>query len=384
MRICRIATIPFAVLHHLGGQIQKSIEEGHDVSLVTSPTKGKEKIANIPNAHYFPLNIPRNISVFLDVKALISLFILFRKNNFDLVHSITPKAGILTAIAAKLAGVPIRVHTFTGQRWVELSGPLKWIARYCDWLIVKLNTISYADSPSQRMFLIEQGIAAKDEIKVIASGSIGGVDLKKLDLSYWGPLKNTLRAKYGLNPDAKVIVFIGRLTKDKGIEELVTAFCEISRSEEFYLLLVGPLEQELDPLSENIVDEITTNKKILSTGYSTNPVEFLAIADLFCLPSYREGFGSVIIEAAAMGLPAVATRIVGLEDAVIHNETGILIPKKNTIALAEALKVMLLDDERRREMGISAKLRAEELFSEERVCNALMDEYNLLNSNSRA
>ena len=150
MRICRVATFPFFMLHHLQGQIRSTVARGHEVFLVTSPGPGIDEVAQIPGISLNPINIERGISLLADFRTLIALYLFFRKSHVDVVHSTTPKAGFLCALAGRLARVPIRLHTFTGQRWMELGGALRWMLKTFDWLIVNLNTRCYADSESQR------------------------------------------------------------------------------------------------------------------------------------------------------------------------------------------------------------------------------------------
>jgi len=375
MRIVRVTTLPFFVLHHLEGQIRRLVAEGHEVHVVTSAIEGFDRIASLGVAGVVPVNIPRDISPLADLAALVTLWRVLRRLAPQIVHSNTPKAGLITAIAGRLGGVPVRLHTFTGQAWAERRGLVRWLGRLADRLIIGLNTRCYADSFSQKEFLIGEGIARENDIMVLGAGSLGGVDLKRFDRERLRAAATELRTRLGIPPRAKVIVFVGRVTRDKGIAELVTAF---GRLKEAALVLVGPQEPERDPLLAQTLAEIERNPAIHAIGYDPEPERYLAFADLLCLPSYREGFGNVVIEAAALGVPCVGTDIVGLRDAVVDGKTGLLVPPRDVPALARALGTLLADDNMRAALGVAARERVGAEFNAEKLNAMLLQEYAAL------
>jgi glycosyltransferase involved in cell wall biosynthesis len=372
MRIVRIVTVPFFILHHLEGQIRALVAAGHEVIVVTGRGEGFERIAELGVAGVVAVDIPREISPLADGRALIQLVVALRKLRPDLLHTNTPKAGLLGAIAAFLCRVPVRLHTFTGQAWMERRGPVRWLGRLADRVIVGLNTRCYADSVSQRDFLVAQGIASGEKIAVLGGGSLSGVDLKRFDSARLRVAGAQARARLGVSPQAKVIVFLGRVTRDKGIAELVAAFGRLKGAA---LVLVGPLEPERDPLPAATLAEIERNPAIHAVGYEPNPERYLAFADLLCLPSYREGFGIVVIEAAALGVPCVGTDIVGLRDAVVDGKTGLLVPPKDVSALAGALEALLTNDNMRAALSVAARERVYKDFDAEIFHARLLEEY---------
>ena len=380
MRICRIATVPFFVRHHLAPQIRATVAAGHEVQVVTSPEQEGEEVSRLAGVRYEPIPIARRIAPLADLRSLIALWRHFRRERFDLVHSTTPKAGLLTAIAARLAGVPLRLHTFTGQAWKELHGPVRWVAKMSDRLIVRLNTRCYADSASQQRFLTEQGIGHDGDIVVLGPGSLSGVDLQKFDVGLRAS-GTALRERLGIPPAAKVVTFIGRVTRDKGICELVAAFEHLRHEpahRDLRLILVGPLEARLDPLPPDVLETITRDPAIRVAGYCPEPEQYLAVTDVLCLPSYREGFGNAVIEAAAMGIPTVASRIPGPLDSIVDGETGLLVPPRDVPALAAALARVLDDDGLHARLGAAARRRAVEVFSADRISALLLAEYESL------
>lgn len=374
--IARVSTVPFFVVTQLKNQIKMLSDLGSKVTIVCSDGPDITNLNGLSGISCLVIDIPRSISPLRDALALIRLFIFFKRQNIQIAHSTTPKAGLLTAVAAFLAGVPIRLHTFTGQPWVHMVGLKKWLARSSDKLVGILNTRCYADSQSQREFLIEQGLVARQRLFVIGSGSLAGVDTKRFNKGSFSKgdcIK--MRQELGIPNDASVILFIGRITDDKGVRDLMTAFSLIEKYENYpHLVFVGPFDDNGDVSK----DELLNMSNVHVVGYSTCPEAYLAIADMLCLPSYREGFGTVVIEAAAMSVPTIGTNIYGLSDAIIDGETGILVPIRNPRELAKAIETLLTNDQLRLQMGNAAKLRAQAEFDARIVNNLVGEEYCLL------
>ena len=325
------------------------------------------------------IDMARTISPLRDIRALCHLYRHFRHARYDIVHSTTPKAVLLCAMAGWLANVPIRMHTFTGQPWVELRGVVRVLAKAADWVTARLNTLNFADSPSQRNFLVSMGVCRSDKIAVIGSGSLAGVNVRRFDREIVQKSFQNMRERLDIRDDAVVIVFVGRLVRDKGVVELVHAHRALRmRYANLKLVLVGPQEPERDPLPPEVIELIEQDESIYMVGYTDHPEAYLVGADIFCLPSYREGFGNVVIEAAAVGLPAVGTDIVGLRDAIAHGETGLLVPAKNVEALTDALAQLVDDSTFRQQLGMQAHTRALKLYDSDSVNQLLLDEYQVL------
>jgi len=380
VRLCRIVTVPITFETLYREQLTYLAHQGIDITLVSSPGVGLAAIAKSLNINYYPIPMARKAKPLRDLQALLTLVRLFKSKRFDLVHSSTPKAVLLTAIAGIIAQTPVRIHTFTGQVWVEMKGISREILRLCDWIIGHLNTQCYADSKSQRDFLVKERLVSASKIAVLGAGSVGGVDLERFKPKVFGEKSATaIRRELDISEQSFVILFVGRLTKDKGIRELVAAFLMLlSELKEIDLILVGPFEPERDPLPKEILEELSYNSRIHVVGFSEQPEKYMAAADVFCLPSYREGFGSVIVEAAAMGLPSVASRVTGLVDAVVHGETGLLVQPKDVDALKHALRRMLSSPKIRHQMGRSARRRAIRDFDSRAINQLVVEEYKKL------
>jgi glycosyltransferase involved in cell wall biosynthesis len=339
-----------------------------------------EEIAKSLNLTYHPVAMTRKPSLWRDLGSLMRLTKLFRNNRFDIVHSSTPKAGLLTALAGLLARIPVRIHTFTGQVWMEMQGVSRWFMRQCDWLIGQLNTQCYADSLSQQSLLINERVLSASKLSVLGAGSIGGVNLERFNPNrFRREYAAALRRELGISTDSLVILFVGRLTRDKGIIELVSAFRLLQENnKDVELILVGPFEPLADPLPRETMYELSDNSHIHVVGFSHQPESYLAAADVFCLPSYREGFGTAVIEAAAMGIPTVASRVVGLVDAIVDGETGLLVPAKDTESLMYALREMLCKPGIRSQMGFAASERAARYFDSRVINQLVVEEYKKL------
>jgi len=324
--------------------------------------------------------IERQVSIWRDLTALWSLCSLLRKGRFDLVHSMTPKAGLLGMAAAWITRVPVRVHTFTGQVWAARRGAVRWFLRWCDVLIAQLATDTLADSISQREFLIRERVTSS-RIGVLGKGSVGGVDLETFKPD--SGVRNAVRRKLFVQPDEVLLLFVGRLTRDKGVLDLAQAFRLVADERpEVRLVIAGPDEESLRPAISTACGPHIDRVRFFDE--TDQPQDFMAAADVLCLPSYREGIGVVIIEAAACGVPAVASRIYGIVDALQEGRTGLLHPVGDVAALTTELLRIVDDSELRRSLGSAARLYVEREFSVDRMVAAHLSFYTELLNRARA
>lgn len=322
------------------------------------------------NVRTWPVPIERDIAIVSDVRALLALYKNLRREKLSLVFSQTPKAGLLTGLAAFAARVPVRVHCFTGQVWATRRGLARFILKSADRLIAALATHTLADSQSQRDFLLANRVVAPERIEVLAHGSICGVDIERFKPN--AIARAEIRAKLGIPEDAKVFLFVGRFNREKGIRELAEAFaCTAAKRSNIHLVLVGPDEGKLAGSVEQVCAQVASRVHI--HGHTSRPEDFMAMANVLCLPSYREGFGSVIIEAAACGIPAIGTRIYGVSDAIVHGETGLLVGVQNIEELASAIDALAADDALLERLANAARKRALNEFRAEVVVGAMED-----------
>jgi glycosyltransferase involved in cell wall biosynthesis len=374
-KICYVATIPAVVHAFLRAHIQATAETYH-VTVICSSVD-KHLVEGI-NAHFIFRPIERKPSFFKDFLVLIQLFNIFRHERFDIVHSIMPKAGMLAMLASWFSFVPIRIHTFTGQVWITRRGVRRILLKGFDKLIGILATCTLVDSQSQQDFLINEKVLRPGKAVVIGAGSICGVDPSRFHPD--AEIRQKVRCDLAVPKDAVVVLFVGRLCRDKGVLDLASAFNELAKhNEDVVLLLVGAEED----VSFGHIQEIcqTVRERLRYVSFTAMPENFMAAADIFCLPSYREGFGLTIIEAAACGLPTVASRIYGITDAVADGKTGLLYPAGDVAALLRALIKLIQDNEMRQQLGNSGRERAIEQFSSERITREMVKFYDKLTAN---
>ena len=322
------------------------------------------------NIRVLPVKISRKIHLLADLLCLFKFFYIFYKESPDIVHSITPKAGLLSMLAGYFTNIPGRFHTFTGQVWVNDKGLKRWFLKYCDRLIVRLSTFNFIDSHSQRDFLIKERVVSLQNSFVFGSGSVSGVDLKEFK-----PSKKVfieVRNELLIPEDAFIFIYLGRLNNDKGVLDLAKAFSLIG-SKRAYLIFVGPDEGKFT----NQIKKLCDNKQdwLRLIGYSEEPYRYLAASNTLCLPSYREGFGSVIIEAAAMGLPTIASNIYGIRDAVLHQKTGLLHQPKDLKEIQQCMEFYLSNANIVSRNGIAAKKRVINEFDSELLSRYWLDFY---------
>lgn len=318
------------------------------------------------------IDFQRKISLYNDIVSLLKLFLIICRIRPSVVHSVTPKAGLLTMLASYFAGVNFRWHTFTGQIWITRRNLAKFIFKKIDKLIVFFSSQVFTDSESQRNLLVKEEIASVNKISVLGYGSISGVNIERFFPSI--NIKNEVRKKIAKNQDSCVFLYVGRLARDKGLFDLIEAFrLTFSSLNKIELWIVGPNEEglqfELEAISQS------NNLPISFIGPTDLPEDYMRAADVFVLPSYREGFGTVIIEAGACCVPAIAYRIDGVVDAIEDGFSGILVALKDIESLSKSMLFLAENPNRRIEMGNNARNRVEKFFSSDAITSAWLTQY---------
>jgi len=318
------------------------------------------------------LPIVRKIDGLRDIKALWFLFRFLRKKQFNAIHTITPKAAFIGMLASWAAGVPIRTHSFTGQVWANKKGLKRVVLKFFDKVTSILATDLLIDSPSQKDFLIKEGVVSNLNSDVLGSGSICGVNVDRFSQNE--RVKSEIRDELRTSVDAIVCLYLGRLNRDKGVLDLARAFAQVSDKHPLAeLWVVGPDESDCYSEMQVLLGKAANSVKRI--GFTSTPERYMQAADLFCLPSYREGFGSSVIEAAACGVPALASRIYGLTDAVVEGQTGWMHNAGDVQDLAEKLDYLLAAPAELALKGEAAREYVENYFAEEIVTDAMLQFY---------
>ena len=376
MKVIRTSTIPISLNKLLKGQLKFLSKEFEVIGLSSSGTD-LDEVKDREGVKTIAVEMQRGMSPFKDIVSLVKLYLVFKKEKPQIVHSITPKAGLLCMLAAKFAGVPIRMHMFTGLLFPTMKGFSQKIFIKMDQLLCWAATNIYPEGNGVKQDLINYNITSKP-LKVLANGNVNGIDL-----DFFSPKqisedqKYQLRNELNFDPQDFVFVFVGRLVGDKGINELVDAFKSFDNSN-VKLLLVGPLELKQDPIKEATIKEITNNKNIISVGSKSDVRPYLAISDVLVFPSYREGFPNVVLQAGAMELPCIVTNISGCNEIIEEGKNGIIIPPKNKLAIANAMNFVIDNKDKKEFFRKNARSMIESRYNQKLVWNAILKEYNSL------
>lgn len=363
-KMCVVAATPLTVHFFLKPHLV-ALSHHFEVTLACNPRNDAYLPPLDLPVHLIAVGMERKISPLRDLITLFELYRLFRRERFDLVVSVVPKAGLLGMVASTLAGVKLRVHIFQGEVWASKHGLMRGLLKAMDRVIAKSATHVLAVSPSERQFLEVQGVARSGQVRVLGSGSISGVDMARFRPD--PEARSSLRKERAIPDDAVVCLFLGRLTADKGVFDLVQAFAlSGEKNSKLWLVLVGPDEEGVSQLLRSSLKGETA-RRMLVEGFTHTPERYIAAADFLCLPSYREGFGMVVIEAAAAGIPSVGSRIYGVSDAIVEDETGLLVPPGDATQLAAALSRLAGDEALRARLALAGRTRVENEFKQEKV-----------------
>lgn len=371
-KIAFVVAIPGSAESFLADHIAR-LQEEYEVHLVANFPENYDGSRYFKDVTFHHVPILRAINVKGDLTALFALRRLFKTEKFACVHSVTPKAGLLTAIAGWLAHVPNRVHIFTGQVWATRKGAMRLMLKCMDKVIALLDTRILVDGEGQRQFLIKEGVLKEKNSMVPAEGSIAGIKLDRYVISE--DVRKEERSKLGLSDDKVVYIFLGRLNHDKGIGELYEAFNRlVVDCPESVLLFYGTDEEGYDAkVSE--YSNILRGKNYFFPGLTRTPFNALQAGDVFVLPTWREGFGVSVLEAQALGLPVITSDAYGVVDASVDGVTGLRCGVNDPEGLYRVMRQYYEDAELRRTHGAAGRKRVEEHFSNEVVSKAWLGIY---------
>ena len=320
---------------------------------------------NYSNIKFYHINIKRRVSIFWDLYSLISLIFLLVVRKHDILFSITPKGGFLGIFSGYVLRIKKRIHWYGGQVWFSRDGLVKIILKNIDKLISILSTNVLTECNSQKKFLEDERVVKRDFLKVLANGSICGVDTSRFSPNL--EIRDTMRKKLGISADTILLLFLGRLNKDKGILDLAVSVNDIIEKDKknISLLIVGPDEENIKSKIQ-ILCKNSINK-IHFVEFTNQPEKYMSAADIFCLPSYREGFGMAALEAGACALPVITSRIYGLIDAVKEDYTGLFHEVRNKEQIKKCIIRLVDDKELREKLGKQGRERVLKDFEQKYV-----------------
>ena len=377
-KICFVVSAPGTAEAFLTDHF-KALSANYDIYLVaniesvrTITFDGVKHVENIP--------IVRSINISKDLNALHRLRSYFKKNKFDAVHSVTPKAGLITALAAKSAGIPVRIHIYTGQVWATRQGAMRTLLKEMDKMIANLNTHLLTDGEAQRQFLISEGVLTEANSRVLGAGSICGANTERFTPS--PEEREKQRKELGIGPEKVVFTFMGRLNNEKGIVELLEAFNNMAKKKDNAFLLIFGTDEGGCMNGLNRWENIRPGENFLYYGPTSTPNLSLQAADVFCLPSYREGFGMSAVEAACLGLPVICSDAYGLRDTMIEGETGLRCKVRDSKSLEEAMAKLYNHPALRKKMGEKGRKRILSEFTGEKIVGEWVKFYDSLLTNN--
>lgn len=378
-KLVRITTVPVSMMVLLKGQLKFMKQNGFDVTMISNEGPEVEQLKVQENCPHIAITLTRKITPFTDLISLVKLTLLLRKIKPDIVHTHTPKAGLIGMWAAKLAGVTIRLHTIAGLPWVESRGMIRRLLIAVEKLTAFAATNVFPNSFVQRDFLLQNEIA-KNKMKVIGNGSSNGIDTDyfstNLDIENQA---KAIRIRKRIHEEACVWIFVGRIVRDKGITELIDAFLEIQiQFPEDRLLLLGDQEPHLDPLDEKYVQLLTSHHAIISCGFQKDIRPYLAASQVLVFPSYREGFPNVPMQAGAMGCALILSDINGCNEIVNHGKDGWLVSVKNVSALTAAMMEARNNPIKTRLFAETIKEKIVTGYAQSYLWNCMLQEYQQL------
>lgn len=377
-KICFVTTISLT-LKMFVLKLAEYIHENTDWDISFICSNDDEFANSLPSyIHYYPVHMERGISL-SGIKAMFEIRRIFNREKFDLIQYSTPNASLYASIAGKLSGVPVRLYCQWGMAFVGFNGIKRKIFKLEEKLVCSLSTHIEPDSHSNLNFSYKEGLYPKSKGNVIWNGSACGINLSKFDVSKKTYYREEVRRKLGISKDAIVFGYVGRITKDKGVNELYYAFKKISENNRnCYLLMVGPIEND-NSVQRSLVEWTKNSDRVIFTGFTNVVEQYLSVMDVYILPSYREGFGMGVVEAEAMGVPVIVTDIPGPIDAMENGATGLIVKKADADSLYNSMKTMMEDNDLLKQYGMRGRSLAVQNFNQDILFEKILeDRKNLL------
>jgi glycosyltransferase involved in cell wall biosynthesis len=378
-KLIRITTVPISMNIILKGQLAFMNKYFEVIGISSHDEKHLKEVGEREGIKIHAIEMPRTISPIKDFIALCKLYLFFKKVKPTIVHTHTPKAGLLGMLAAKFAGVPIRLHTVGGMPLIEVKGAKRVLLNYIEKLTYACAHNVYPNSKGLKQIIIENNFCDESKLKVLGNGGSNGINTTFFTPNYVENAieeREKLRQKLQIESDDLVFCFVGRIATEKGIVELLDVFEELQTNHKIKLILVGTFEKHYGILGDDIKQRIEKNASILFLGRFDDVRPYYAMSDIYVFPSYREGFPNSVLEASAMSLPCIVTDINGCNEIIEDGINGLLIKPKDRIELKSAMKKLIENTTFRNELSSNARPHVEKYFKREVVWNALLGEYN--------
>jgi glycosyltransferase involved in cell wall biosynthesis len=385
-RLLRITTVPISLHLLLQGQFKYMREHGFDVVTISADGKETEEVIKDGTKH-IAIPFTRKITPFQDLICLLRLINTINVIKPDIVHTHTPKAGLLGMLASWFCRIPVRLHTVAGLPLMESKGIKRHILEIAEKITYACAHKVYPNSKGLQQFMLNDLGVRNEKMKIIGKGSTNGIDtayfFRSSDIT---TRAKKIRETHEIRDGDIVFSFVGRIVGDKGIVELVQAFKSMvedvkvkgndtSGGRNYFLLLVGDFEKHLDPLPEEIMKFLKEDKKVILAGFQKDIRPWIVASDVFVFPSYREGFPNVVMQAALLGIPCIVSDINGCNEIVEHRRTGLVVPVKDVGALVNAMREMVMGEDKRREFADAARDFVEMNFKREVIWEELRREY---------
>ncbi len=380
IKLIRITTVPMALRYLLPGQMHFMATHGFSVLMISADGKELAAVIEKEQCRHIIVPMTRKITPLQDLKCLFSLIKIFRKERPDIVHSHTPKAGLLGMMAAKFCGVKVRIHTVAGLPLMVEKGFKYHLLKFIEKITYAAAGQVWPNSNSLMQFITQHKLCKTSKLRIIAKGSTNGIELQRFSKENLdAKITDEIKAQINFTADNIYLLCIGRLVVDKGIAELVHVFTQLQKTnEELVLILVGEYEATLDPLPAETLHEIEINPSIIHINWTTQVEYYMGLADFFVFPSHREGFPNVLLQAGAMGLPVICSHITGNIDIVTNNETGLIFDSGNEQQMLKLLKYGLLHPQH---MQIMAKKLQQDItanYPRENIWQNILEAYKSL------
>jgi glycosyltransferase involved in cell wall biosynthesis len=388
LKVVRITTVPISLQLLLGGQFRYMKENGYDVYTISADGPEVKEVLK-EGVQHIGVPFTRKITPVRDLVCLIKLIRIIRRIKPDIIHTHTPKAGLLGMMAGWLCRTPVRIHTVAGLPLIVTAGIKRRVLIMTERITYACAHRVYPNSHGLERFIIEELKAAAEKVKVIGKGSSNGIDTRFFSRSAeLVEQSQSIRKKYGIEENDIVFSFVGRIVRDKGVVELVESFKALNVQSlhskgQAFLVMVGPFEEDLDPLPADIVKFLRTDKRVILAGFQADVRPWIMASDIFVFPSYREGFPNVVMQSCLLEVPCIVSDINGCNEIISGDVTGVIVPPRDVKRLLAAMMELTKNESKRRRLASAAREFVSANFGRQYVWECIRKEYEQLSNKKK-